>query len=44
MSQPSIFRQRGKVMLVTLILLALACNMPGAGTPPTKTVRVQSKV
>ncbi len=33
MSQPSIFRQRGKIMMVTLILLALACNMPGAATP-----------
>ncbi|RPJ23760.1 MAG: hypothetical protein EHM33_19950, partial [Chloroflexi bacterium] len=33
MLQPSIFRQRGKIMLVMLILLALACNLPGSGTP-----------
>ncbi|HMB21438.1 MAG: hypothetical protein ACM33V_13070 [Chloroflexota bacterium] len=35
MSQPSIFKHRGQIMLVALIVLALACNMPGAGTPPT---------
>ncbi len=33
MSQPSIFKHRGKVTMVVLIALALACNMPGAGTP-----------
>jgi len=34
MSQPNIFRHRGKIMMVTLVVLALACNMPGSGTPP----------
>src|SRR5512138_3309722 len=34
MSQPSIFKHRGKIVIVTLIVLALACNMPGSGTPP----------
>ncbi len=33
MSQRSIYKQRGKLMIVTLIVLALACNMPGSGTP-----------
>ncbi len=33
MSQP-IFKHRGKITIVTLIVLALACNMPGSGTPP----------
>jgi len=33
MSQPNIFKHRGKIMLVTLIVLALACNVPGSGTP-----------
>jgi len=35
MSQPRIFKHRGKIMLVMLLLLALACNMPGAGAPQT---------
>ena len=34
MSQSNFFDQRGKLMVATLILLALACNMPGSGTPP----------
>ncbi len=33
MSQP-IFTHRGKITIITLIVLALACNMPGSGTPP----------
>ncbi|MBN2119142.1 MAG: hypothetical protein JW730_21410 [Anaerolineales bacterium] len=33
MSQPSIFNHRGKIMMIALIMLALACNMPGSGTP-----------
>lgn len=37
MSQPSIFKHRGQIMMVTLIVLALACNMPGSGTPPAST-------
>ncbi len=39
MSQPRIFKQRGKVMLVILIVLALACNMPGSGTPPASALQ-----
>jgi hypothetical protein len=38
MSHPGIFPHRLKIMLITLILLALACNMPG-GTPPVGTPR-----
>jgi hypothetical protein len=34
MSQSDFFNQRGKIMIATLIVLALACNMPGSGTPP----------
>ena len=37
MSQPNIFKHRGKIMMVTLIALALACNMPGSGTPQAST-------
>jgi hypothetical protein len=33
MSQPTLLSHRGGIMLVTLIVLALACNVPGAGTP-----------
>jgi len=35
MSQPKRFKHRGKMMIVMLLVLALACNMPGAGTPQT---------
>ena len=34
MSQPNIFTHRGKIMMVTLIVLALACNVSGPNTPP----------
>ena len=33
MSQP-IFRHRGKIVMTTLVVLALACNIPGSGAPP----------
>ncbi len=33
MPQPNIFKHRGKIMIITLVVLALACNMPGSGTP-----------
>ncbi len=35
MSQPEFLKQRGKIMIVVLVLLALACNMPGSATPQT---------
>lgn len=34
MWQPNFFNHRGKLMITILIALALACNMPGSGTPP----------
>ena len=37
MPEPNLFKQRGNVMVVILIVLALACNMPGSGTPPAGT-------
>lgn len=37
MSQSTIPSQRGKIMLTALLLAALACNMPGARTPPPPT-------
>jgi len=37
MSHPSIFKHRGRILIATLILLALACNMPGSGTPQAST-------
>ncbi|MGB8983432.1 MAG: hypothetical protein WCC12_16290 [Anaerolineales bacterium] len=33
MSRPGISIHRGKIMIALLIILALACNMPGSGTP-----------
>ena len=33
MSRPNIFDHRGKIMMVMLMVLALACNMPGSVTP-----------
>jgi len=33
MSRPGISTHRGKIMIALLIILALACNMPGSGTP-----------
>ena len=35
MPYPTFLRSRGKIMFVTLIVLALACNAPGSGTSPT---------
>jgi hypothetical protein len=35
MSYPTFLRSRGKIMFVTLIVMALACNVPGSGTSPT---------
>ena len=35
MSKPNVLKHRGLVMLIALIALALACNMPGSGTPQT---------
>ena len=32
MSQPNIFKHRGKIMLAIVLLSALACNMPGANS------------
>ena len=37
MSQPNIFKHRGKLMMAVLIVLALACNMPGSNTPQAST-------
>lgn len=34
MSQRNFFDHRGKLMIAILIVLALACNAPGSGTPP----------
>lgn len=31
MSRPNVFKYRGRIMIVTLIVLAWACNMPGTG-------------
>jgi len=33
MPQPNVFKSRGKIMVATLIVMALACNMPGSGMP-----------
>ena len=34
MPPSSILHHRAKIMIIALILVALACNMPGAGMPP----------
>ena len=33
MSQPNIFKHRGRVMIVALVVLALACSLPSSNTP-----------
>ena len=33
MSQPNIFKHRGRVMMVALVVLALACSLPSSNTP-----------
>jgi len=38
MSHHNIARQRGGIALIVLLVLALACNMPGGGTPPAPTL------
>jgi hypothetical protein len=35
MSQSGIFKQCGKIVMLTLIILASGCNMPGSGGPQT---------
>jgi hypothetical protein len=37
MSPKNLLPQRSKVMLVTLLVAALACNVPGSGIPPAST-------
>ena len=34
MSQPNISKHGGKIMMVALVVLALACSLPTSSTPP----------